>query len=741
MKHIHKKTLYLLLLLMAFLSSDLLKAQQSVARVWNQTLLDAISIDVGRPTVHARNLWHTSVAMYDAWAVYNDEADTYLLGKTHGGFTSPFDGIEIPADPETIQTERETAISYAMYRLLAHRFQNAPNAATSLAAFDQLMGQLGHDIGFSSTDYSSGSAAALGNYIAQQVIAYGLQDQSNEQNNYAGAGYTPANPGLNPNMPGTEMNDLSRWQPLSFSQGTQTPFLGPHWGKVSPFSLVPEQLDVRERDGQDYWVYLDPGPPPAHSAETPGLDDDYKWNFTLVAAWSSHLDPDNGTMIDISPASIGGILDIPQDMASIRTFYNLEEGGVMDVGYSENPVTGAPYTPQIVPLGDFARVIAEFWADGPNSYTPPGHWFDLLHQVSDHPQFEKRFKGQGDVLSDLEWDVKSFFSLGGAVHDVAVAVWGIKAWYDYVRPISAIRGMAELGQSSDENAASYNPGGLPLIEGFIELVEAGDPLAGPDMEHLGKVKIYAWRGPTAISNPDTDYAGVGWILAENWWPYQRPSFVTPPFAGYISGHSTFSRASAEVLTALTGSEYFPGGMGEYPIPQNEYLVFEQGPSVGLTLQWARYRDASDQASLSRLWGGIHPPIDDCPGRSLGIQIGTQAFDLAERYFDGMISSSSDLAGDQLPGLSLAPNHPNPFKMQTTFNFHLSSAQRVRFTVRDMLGREVAKLHEGVLPSGDHQLHWEGRSTQQGKIPSGLYVYTLENMDNGQRVSRKMMLSR
>ncbi len=53
-------------------------------------------------------------------------------------------------------------------------------------------------------------------------------------------------------------------------------------------------------------------------------------------------------------------------------------------------------------------------------------------------------------------------------------------------------------------------------------------------------------------------AGSDWILAENWWPYQRPSFVTPPFAGYTSGHSTFSRAAAEVLTDITGDEYFPG---------------------------------------------------------------------------------------------------------------------------------------------------------------------------------------
>ena len=119
--------------------------------------------------------------------------------------------------------------------------------------------------------------------------------------------------------------------------------------------------------------------------------------------------------------------------------------------------------------------------------------------------------------------------------------------------------MAEHGQSSDPEMDSYHPSGLPLVEGYIELVKAGDSLAGAENENVGKIKLYAWRGHGHIDNPETDVAGVGWILAKDWWPYQKHTFVTPPFAGYTSGHSAFSRAGAEVLTMLTGNEYFPGG--------------------------------------------------------------------------------------------------------------------------------------------------------------------------------------
>ena len=140
------------------------------------------------------------------------------------------------------------------------------------------------------------------------------------------------------------------------------------------------------------------------------------------------------------------------------------------------------------------------------------------------------------------------------------------------------------------------------------------------------------RGHQFINDPKTDYAGAGWILAENWFPYQRPTFVTPNFSGYISGHSTYSRAAAEVLTLLTGNPFFPGGLGEFIAKKNQFLVFEKGPTQDVKIQWATYRDASNQCSLSRIWGGIHPPVDDLPGRVIGEKVGIQAYNYGKKYF-------------------------------------------------------------------------------------------------------------
>ncbi|MEL0455915.1 FG-GAP-like repeat-containing protein [Flavobacteriaceae bacterium SZ-1-7] len=621
----------------------------SVARLWNETLLSLIRKDYARPTVHARNLFHTGVAMYDAWAIYDEKASPYLIGNQVQGFKSNFDGF---STIEPIIEARDKTISYSAYRLLTERFKHSPNPTLSQAILDAVMEGLGYDISIKDEDYGTGSSIALGNYIASQVIEYGLQDGSNEQNEYANIFYEPVNEPLNlsqPDQSQMESIDPERWQPLSFNTfidqsgnviGGVTPdFLSPEWGNVQPFSLVEGEKTTHIRDGHDYRVYHDPGAPPSVTSQ------DYKWTFTMVSRWSSHLDPYDGVKWDISPKSIGNISSnqFPQKFSDYKDFYKEAEGGDIGAGYTMNPVTKQPYQEQIVPRGDYTRVLAEFWADGPDSETPPGHWFTILNYINDHELLKKRFNGQGNILFDLEWDIKAYFILGGAMHDSAIASWGVKGFYDYIRPISAIRYMCAKGQCTDASKPNYNTLGIHLIPGLVELVEEGDPLGGKSNENIGKIKLYSWKGHDYIDDPAVDEAGVGWILAENWWPYQRPTFVTPPFAGYVSGHSTYSRAAAEVLTLLTGDAYFPGGMGEFFAKKNEFLVFEEGPSVDVTLQWATYRDASDQCSLSRIWGGIHPPADDINGRIIGEKIGKEAFEFGARYFEGFTDGTTPIS--------------------------------------------------------------------------------------------------
>lgn len=708
------------------LTASELSENYSVARLWNEALLNAIRGDFARPTVHARNLFHTSVAMYDAWAIFDTNAKPYLIGNTVHGFNSELEDFN---SEESITEARNKTISYAAYRLLSHRFASSPGANESLELFNYLMQQLGYDINYETIDYANGDAAALGNFIAKTIIDYGFVDGAREQFSYNNSYYLPVNTPLFPQTSGnTELEDPNRWQPLSLREfidqsgnlipGAAPEFLSPEWGNVFPFSLKDEDKMLYNRDGDAYNVYHDPQTPPFLNINSNDSSSEaYKWGFSLVSIWGAHLDPNDGVLWDISPNSIGNIdiANFPSNYNDHPNFYKLLEGGDFGEGHNINPHTQSPYQEQLVPRGDYARVLAEFWADGPDSETPPGHWFTLLNYVNDHELLEKRLSGEGEILDNLEWDVKSYFLMSGAMHDAAISAWSIKGWYDYIRPISAIRYMAELGQSTDNSLDNYNVAGIPLREGFVEVVEAGDPLEGRQGGNIGKIKLYTWRGHDYINDADADMAGVGWILAENWWPYQRPSFVTPPFAGYVSGHSTYSRAAAEVMTLLTGDEFFPGGIGEFIARKNEFLVFEKGPSIDVKLQWATYRDASDQCSLSRIWGGIHPPADDIPGRLIGEKIGIDAFNFGVEYFSGKEKEIFDETTRFI--------YPNPLKPDNILYISNTSSSD-NFTLVDMKG-SLIKITTIEYNESSRQT----RLVIPKSLSSGVYILKINNISS------------
>ncbi len=573
----------------------------SAARQWNEVLLDGIRRDLPAPTVHARNLFHVSAAMWDAWAAYDSDA--------RGVFSTE------KIDTGGTDDARDEAISYAAYRVLEARYIDSIGATETIPEFDALMESLCLDIGVTTTE--GDTPAAVGNRIAETILSVGREDGSNEAEGYASESYEPVNAPLIVRASGTEMVDPNRWQPLQIegmmsqngivlANGVQEA-IDPHWGHVVSFALP---------QAGETGVPIDPGPPPALG--DPSSDQEFKESAVDVIRYSGMLDPEADEMIDASPASIGA-----------------NPVGTNDgVGHPLNPITGEPYEPYVISHGDFGRVVAEFWADGPRSETPPGHWNTLANQVSDELADELLIAGAGEPVDRLEWDVKMYLALNGANHDAAIAAWGLKGHYDSARPISMIRWMGGLGQSSDPRGPAYHPDGLPLAEGIVEVVTEDTTALGERHEHLagheGEVAIYAYRG--GPEDRETDIGGVGWILAVDWVPYQAPTFVTPSFPGYVSGHSTFSRASAEVLTAITGDAYFPGGMGTHVYESGE-LDFEHGPEEAVTLQWATYRDAADQAGISRMYGGIHVRADDFEGRKLGERIGRDAWLKALEYFD------------------------------------------------------------------------------------------------------------
>lgn len=219
-------------------------------------------------------------------------------------------------------------------------------------------------------------------------------------------------------------------------------------------------------------------------------------------------------------------------------------------------------------LGDREKVIAEYWADGPQTVLPPGHANLFAQYVS---------LRDGHTFDE---DVQLFFILTNAVFDAGIAAWDAKNHYDYVRPVTAIRHLAR-----------------------------------------GRM-IRAWGGPGQ---------GTQLIPGERWRPYQPDWFPTPPFAEYVSGHSAFSAAAAEVLKRFTRSDAFGASI---TITSGSLGVEPGVPATPVTLAWPTFSAAADEAGLSRRYGGIHFADGDLEGRKLGRAVGAVAWARARAYIEG-----------------------------------------------------------------------------------------------------------
>jgi hypothetical protein len=185
----------------------------------------------------------------------------------------------------------------------------------------------------------------------------------------------------------------------------------------------------------------------------------------------------------------------------------------------------------------------------------------------------------------LDTDVKLFFALGNAMQDASIAAWYQKYVWDFVRPITGIR------------------------------------------ERYKGQLITSWLGPNK---------GFGKVPAEQWLPYQALNVVTPAFPEYVSGHSTFTAAGATLLAAFTGSDSFGASV---TIPAHSSKIESNTPATDVKLSWATFSDASNDAGMSRRWGGIHFQTGDFHGRALGRQVAQFVWGTSQNYINGYLGKT------------------------------------------------------------------------------------------------------
>jgi membrane-associated phospholipid phosphatase len=222
-----------------------------------------------------------------------------------------------------------------------------------------------------------------------------------------------------------------------------------------------------------------------------------------------------------------------------------------------------------IALTETQKVSVEYWAGGATADSPSTTWSRFAQFVS-----------QRDKHTEAA-DIKMFFALANAVFDAGIAAWDAKLAYNSSRPITGVRYL----------------------------------LAGQ------RIQGYA-AGPAA---------GLQSLAGESWLPYQPLTAPGPAHPDFVSGHSTYSMASAAVLRLFTGSDVFKHSV---TIPAHAMLFDPALPAKNLTLSWETFSIAACEAGLSRVYGGIHFADSDLAGRTLGERVGTAVFERARRYWLG-----------------------------------------------------------------------------------------------------------
>ncbi|MEQ8435825.1 MAG: vanadium-dependent haloperoxidase [Oceanicaulis sp.] len=212
------------------------------------------------------------------------------------------------------------------------------------------------------------------------------------------------------------------------------------------------------------------------------------------------------------------------------------------------------------------KALVEFMRDGPGSTGQSGHWLQLSQIVSCRDG------------NDLDTDVKMYFAVANTAMDAFIASWDSKIYYDTSRPWTLVR------------------------------------------HYFGEEAIAGWGGPGA---------GTVDLPASRWHPYSPADFPTPPFAGYPSGHSTVSAASAETLRRFTGSDDFG-----YQVNVMAGSLTEPGHEVPVTLRFETFTETAEMAGVSRLYGGYHIAADNVEGLAMGRSVSAHLWPVIESYFDG-----------------------------------------------------------------------------------------------------------
>ncbi len=176
-------------------------------------------------------------------------------------------------------------------------------------------------------------------------------------------------------------------------------------------------------------------------------------------------------------------------------------------------------------------------------------------------------------------------------------------------------------------------------------------------------------------------------------------------------------------------------------PRSVTVGFQENVDPYRTHVWATVE--LDGADEYRLEGGVAQFSD--PNNRFKFNLGGSDIPVyldnirvIDRSMSSVKSKEFSLDGS-VKEFELHQAYPNPFNMNTTIRFSLSEQTDIQLDVYNMQGQKVRTLAAGEYVSGTHSLNWNGLSTDDRVVPSGVYIYRLTSSTAALTLSRKVLL--
>ena len=115
------------------------------------------------------------------------------------------------------------------------------------------------------------------------------------------------------------------------------------------------------------------------------------------------------------------------------------------------------------------------------------------------------------------------------------------------------------------------------------------------------------------------------------------------------------------------------------------------------------------------------------GQSTPIGIGAAGDDILYAGFWKILALTWPVAVDEpAPAVdALFQNYPNPFNPSTEIRFSVEAEGLIRIELFDVGGERIRRLMSEIKAPGQHVVVWDGRNDAGQRLPSGVYLYRIE----------------